>query len=924
MVVTTGSGAAVPRGRASQCAQLDELLEGALNGRSGVLVLTGDAGVGKTALVEYAVASASGLRVVRVAGIEAELELAFAGLQQLCTPMLDGLERVPDPQREALETTFGLSAGPVPDRFLIGLAVLSLLSEVAEEQPLLCVIDDLQWLDRATAQALAFVAPRLLAEPVVLLLAGRGSSDVLAGLPELVVHRLGDADARDLLASVVPGRLDELVAARIVAETRGNPLALLELPQGLSAAQLAGGFGLLGAISLSGRIEESFLKRQKALPANTERLLLLAAAEPTGDPEVLGRAAERLGIDRSALEPAEAAGLIDLFGGVRFRHPLVRSAVYRAATPQQRREVHRALAQATDARADPDRRAWHLAEAAARPNEAVAAELERAADRAQARGGAAAAAAFLERAAALTPEPALRAPRALAAAESKYGAGALDEALALLTAAEAGTLDDLSRARGHLLRAQIAFASHRGSDAPPLLLRAAREFEPIDPTLTRTTYLDALTAARFAGPLAHAADVVAVSEAALAGVPLPRRPRPPDLLLQGLALQSVEGYGVGAPILKQALRAFRDEPELPPHEARWLTLACWAAADLWDDDTWALLAKRELTRARDAGVLTALPLALSMLSFIHAVSGELDRAEALLDELRVTTEATGMPSHPYVALWVAGLRGREVEVSHLIETITSDALARGEGFALYVTAHVSAVLNNALGRYEQAVDALRRQAVDPASSDGSPRPMAELIEAAVRSGDSPLAQRALERLAMTTQATGTNWGLGVEAVSRALLSHGEAADRHYREGIERLRRTCRRVTFARAHLLYGEWLRRERRRADAREHLRTALEMFTGMGADAFAARAERELLATGEQVRKRTMETRDELTSREAQIARLASEGLSNPEIGARLFISQTTVAYHLRHVFSKLNIASRHQLAQALPDRHAGLGSF
>jgi DNA-binding CsgD family transcriptional regulator len=516
-----------------------------------------------------------------------------------------------------------------------------------------------------------------------------------------------------------------------------------------------------------------------------------------------------------------------------------------------------------------------------------------------------------------------RAQRALAAAESKYGAGALDEALALLISAEAGTVDDVSSARGHLLRAQIAFASHRGSDAPPLLLRAARELEAIDPTLARTTYLDALSAARFAGPLARAADVVTVSKAALAGAPPPPRPRPPDLLLQGLAMQSIEGYAVGAPILKEALGAFRDEPELPPQEARWLMLACWAAADLWDDDTWTLLAKRELTRVRDAGALTALPLVLSMLSYIHAVSGELDQAEALLDEIRVTTEATGTPSQPYVALWVAALRGREAEVSQLIETTTRDAQARGEGFALYVTEHVSAVLNNGLGRYEKAVDALRRQVVDPAYSDGSPRPMAELIEAAVRCGDHPLAELALERLAVTTQAAGTNWGLGVEAVSRALLSHGDTAEQLYRDGIERLGHTRRRVTFARAHLLYGEWLRRERRRADAREQLRTALEMFTGMGAEAFVGRAERELRATGEQARKRTVETRDDLTPREAQIARMASEGLSNADIGARLFISQTTVAYHLRNAFSKLNVQSRYQLVEALPDSHTGPGS-
>jgi AAA ATPase domain len=510
----------VLRGREDACAQLDRLIHAALAGRGGVMMLRGEAGVGKTALLEYAIASAPTLRVIRIAGMESEMELAFAGLQQLCAAMLDRLERLPGPQRDALQTTFGLSAGAVPDPFLVGLAVLSLLSEVAEEQPLLCVIDDAHWLDRASAQALAFVARRLLAEPVVLLFAAREPSDLIIGLPDLLVEGLGDADARALLASVVPGPLDEPIAEQLIAETRGNPLALLELPRGLSAGQLAGGFGLPGAVSLSGRIEESFLRRFEALPVDTRRLLLTAAAEPTGDPAVLWRAAQRLAIDASAFEPAESARLIDVDGRVRFRHPLVRSALYRAATPQERRQAHRALAQATDAQIDPDRRAWHLAAATAGPDETVAAELEHAAGRAQARGGLAAAAAFQQRAVALTSDPALRAQRALTAAQTKYEAGALADAVALLDIAEAGTDRAGRRARVNLLRAQIAFVSRRGSDAPALLLDAAHELERVDAKLARATYLDALAAARSAGPLGGAADLVKVSEAALAGPPV--------------------------------------------------------------------------------------------------------------------------------------------------------------------------------------------------------------------------------------------------------------------------------------------------------------------------------------------------------------------------------------------------------------------
>lgn len=909
------SGALALRGRGDECAQLDGLLERAKAGRGGVLMLRGDAGVGKTALLEYATASASDLTVIRLAGIESEMELPFAGLHQLCMPMLDRLERVPAPQRDALKTTFGLTTGAVPDRFLVGLAVLSLLSEAASDRPLLCVIDDAQWLDRGSAQALGFVARRLLAEPVVLLFAAREPGDPLAGLPELALEGLADVDARALLASVVPGRLDRRIAEQVILETRGNPLAVMELPRGLSPGQLAGGFGLPGALSLSGRIEKSFLRQLAALPEDTRRLLLVAAAEPTGDPALLWRAAERLAITAPALAPVESAGLVDIEGRVRFRHPLVRSALYRAATAQDRRRAHRALAHATDGHIDPDRRAWHLAAASAGPDEAVAAELERAAGRAQARGGMAAAAAFQERAVGLTADPPLRAERALAAAQTKYEAGALDDTLTLLEIAEAGAHRPGQRARIGLLRAQIAFASRRGSDAPSLLLDAARELERTDPKLARTTYLDTFSAARFAGPLAGTADLLRVSEAALVGPPLPPAAGPSDLLLQGLAVQITTGYAAGAPLLKAALSAFQHEAALPPDEARWLSLAVWAAADLWDDDTFRRLTTRELERAREKGALAAIPLALSMLSFIRATSGELAAAESLLDEIRSTSEATGTPTQPYLMLWIAAMRGRESETRDVIRIAGDEAASRGEGLAMFVIEHVTAVLYNGLGRYGEAMAALRRQAVDPSYRHGSPRPMAELVEAAVRAGEPRLAHVALERLAATTSAAGTDWALGIEARSRALLGKADAAEALYREAIERLDCTSIRVQLARAHLLYGEWLRRGRRRREAREQLRTALELFTSMGIEGFADRAMRELLATGENARKRNIDSREDLTPQETQIARLARDGLSNAEIGARMFISQSTVAYHLRNVFSKLQIGSRHQLSEIMP---------
>jgi len=905
------------RGRREECALLDGLLAGARGGHSGVLVLRGEAGIGKTALLEHAVESASDLTVLRAVGVESEVELAFAALHQLCAPVLDELDRLPGPQHDALAITFGLNAGPAPDRFLVGLATLSLLSEAAQERPMLCVIDDAQWLDRASAQALAFVARRLQTDSLVMLFAARAPIAELTGLPELVVEGLGDAAARMLLASVIPGRLDERVADQLVAEARGHPLALLELPRGLSPSQLAGGFGLPRALSLERRIEESFRHRLEALPRDTQQLLLVAAAEPTGDPGLLWRAAERLHLSVPVLDAAETAGLIEFDSRrVRFRHPLVRSVLYRAATSQERSQAHRALAEATDAQLDPDRRAWHLAESTGDPDEDVAAELEHAAGRAQARGGWAAAAAFLERAAALTPDPPCRAQRALAAAQAKYESGAIADALALLATAEAGALGDPEHARVDLLRSEIASASRRDNDAPPLLLKAARKLETVDTSLARATYLGALSAALYAGRLARGAGVAEVSEAALACPAPPGPARPPDLLLQGLTRQHTEGIAAGAPILREAVSSFRQERDLPTSETRWLPLACLAAADVWDDETWRVLSERHLECARRDGALTAIPLALSHFGYVRAISGEMALAESLLDEIRTASEATGLPSHNYVALWVAALRGREDELAKLVETTATDALARGEGFVLGITRQATAALNNGLGRHDVALAAVREAVdVEPSDEMGSPRTMPELIEAAVRSGEHRLAERALERLAQSTRAGDTDWGLGLEARSRALLTDGDAADGLFREAIERLGRTRNRLQLARTHLLYGEWLRRERRRLDAREQLRTALEMFTSMGTEAFAGRAERELLATGERVRRHSVETRDELTTQEAQIARLASDGLSNAAIGARLFISQHTVAYHLRKVFSKLGITSRNQLAAALP---------
>jgi DNA-binding CsgD family transcriptional regulator len=898
--------------RLAERAALGKLVEAARAGRSEVLVVRGPPGAGKTALLEDAVESAAGLRIARVPGVESEMELAFAALQQLCAPMLDLADRLPGPQRDALGVAFGLRAGEPPDRFLVALAALSLLSEAAAERPLLCVVDDAQWLDGASAQVLGFVARRLAAERVALVFAAREPTAGLAGLPELAIGGLGDRDARELLGSVPRGPLDERVADRIVAETGGNPLALLELPRGLTPAQLTGGFGV-DAPDLPGRIEDAFLRRYEALPADTRQLLLVAAAEPTGEPVLLWRAAGRLGIGPGAAAAAKAGGLLAIRDRVAFRHPLVRSAVYRAASPAARRAVHGALAEATDPRADPDRRAWHRAQAAAGPDDDVAAELERSADRVRARGGYAAAAAFLEHSAVLTADPARRAERTLAAAHAKYQAGVFDAALGLLAAAQAGPLDDVQRAQADLLRGQVVFASGQGSDAPPLLLKAARQFEEIDLRLARDTHLDALLAAMHAGRPAAGTGMREVAEATLA-VPKPQPARAPDLLLDGLALVITHGSGRAAPVLKRAVSAFRTASLSDEEGLRWLWPACGAAGGVWDYESWDVLSARLVKLVRDAGALTALPLAFSTRAGVHMIAGEFDEAAALTAEAESVTEATGSSIAPYAALSLAALQGREVEAMALIETGTRDVQRRGEGAGLGFIQWATAVLCNSLGRYDQALAAAQPSQDAPVIWFAS-WALAELIEAAARSGPPERAASALQRLSDSTRASGTDWALGVEARSRALVSDGAAAETCYREAIDRLGRTRLRVDLGRAHLLYGEWLRRQQRRRDARDQLRTAYEIFDSTGAAAFAERARTELRATGEHARKRTVDTTDPLTAQEALIARLAGGGASNTQIAAQLFISPATVAYHLRKIFTKLGLSSRHQLARALP---------
>src|SRR3954469_362236 len=892
-------------GRAGERDVLDRLLQTAPGGGSAVLLMRGEAGIGKTALVRYAARQAAGFRVAQIAGVEAEMELPFAGLHHLCAPMLAQLDALPDPQQNALRVSFGVSSGDAPDRFLVALAALTLFAEVAGDRPLLCLGDDAQWLDAATSQVLGFVARRLLAESVAIVLTLREPSDEreLADLPELSLGGLQEDDARALLSAVIPGRLDDRVRDRLVAETRGNPLALVELPRGRSIGELAGGFVLPGAGTLPSQIEVHFRERIAVLPEATQQLMLLAAADPVGDATLLWRAAATVGVDGQAAELAAGEQLLEIGAQVRFRHPLVRSAAYRAATLTDRRAVHGALAAATDSETDPDRRAWHRAHAAIAPDEEVAGELIDSASRAQGRGGIAAAAAFLERAVTFTPDPGERASRALTAAQLKLEAGDLSAAGSLLAAADAGPLDKLGQARAQRVQAQIAFDMRRGTDAPPLLLRTAQRLESLDVELARETHLKALVAVIYAGRLASDPTPADVGRAALSA-PVGPEPLPASqLLLRGLATRVTDGYAAAAPALTAALRAYlAEERHL---DWSWVAYSL-AAMDLLDDDAWLELASSQAELARATGTLIWLPFALDYLATFHVQAGDLPLASALIEEAQSLDLGARADTLPYVPLWLAAWRGDVSTALDLVDVMIAGADSRGEGCALTAAEHATAILYNGLGEYELAFEAAQKAAAadDVATSSWA---FGELVEAAARSGRQEIARRSVDQLRERTGASGTAWAKGTEASASALLEDGEPAERLYRDGIEALGQSRMAAHLARARLRYGEWLRRENRRVDARKQLHQAYDVFATMGTDGFAERARRELLATGEKMRKRRDDTRDQLTPQEKQIATLARDGRTNPEIGAELYISPRTVEWHLRKIYTKLGVSSR-----------------
>jgi len=906
--------------RVPETAALEGVLAAVRDGSSGVLVLRGEAGVGKTALLEWAAGGAGDMRVARVAEVQAEMGLGFAGLHRLLVPFLGGLDGLPGPQRQALGSAFGLVAGPAPDRFLVGLAALTLVTDAAAGEPVLCLVDDAQWLDQVSVEVLGFLARRLYADRVGMVFTvreGEGQAAGLAGLPELVVGGLPDQAAAELLATSADAQVDGRVSAQVVAGVAGNPLALVELAGELTPAELSGRVPLGWPLRFGGHLEELYLSRVRALRDNSQKLLLVAAADPSGDLALVAKAASQLGTSLEAGETAETRRLVSWQPRVRFRHPLIRSAAYYAAPAEARRRAHAALAQVTDPDADPDRRAWHLAEAATGPDEQVAAKLEQSADRAQARGGLAAAATFLERAAALTPDPGRRAQRLLAAAQAKRGAGELDAALGLLVAVEAGPGDALQTAEVERLRGQIAFDQRRGSDAARLLLSAARRLEPLDAGLARETHLESLVAAMSASHLNIPGGVREAAQAARAAPPGTGPPQTVDVLLDALPLRLTEGYAAAAPTLARALEMLLALDGGTGEARRWFwlngaRLSYIIAVELWDLESWRALAVRQVQVARDTGALVQLQFALTNFAIAQIVAGELAAAAQLIDEDRMIAEATGNPPGRSAATMLAAWRGQKQEASELIEAHAQEGAAHGTGIAVDFAACVSAVLHNGLGRYDAARDAAR-SAFEREPVGYGHLLVPDLAEAAARTGDAELVQAALHWLSERTRVTPTSWALGIQARVSALLSDGETAERLYRESIEHLGRTPVRAELARAHLLYGEWLRRQRRR-DARDQLRTAFAMFDAMGMAAFAARARAELRATGERARPRSPQAAEVLTPQEEQIARLVAGHLTNREIAARLFISASTVEYHLRKIFRKLDVSSRTQLARTI----------
>lgn len=910
-------------GRAAECRMLDDLLTSVRAGSSEVRVLLGEAGIGKSSLLRHLRASASDFLTLGATGIESDMELPFAGLQQACAPILELRQTLPAPQRAALEGAFGLSeAAPGSDRFLVGLALVGLLAAASVEQPVLLVIDDVQWLDSVSAQTLFFVARRLLAERVCLALALRTPIDGVAGLPAMAVGGLDDEHARELLETHFPGRLDPAVRDRIVAEARGNPLALLAITKDLSAVELAGGYQRPDKRPVVAEIEDRYQAMVQALPPGARQLLLLAASEPVGDPVLLRRAMQQLGIEPAAATAAEDAGLVVIDTRVRFQHPLARTVVYRSATLLERRNVHAALAVCTDPATDPDRRAWHRALATDNVDAHVADELEASARRARSRGGTAAAAAFLTRAVELTPDPALRGSRALDAAEAHREVASFEAAHQLLATAELCPLSELQRARQAQLRTRLAFVSARTrGDAEGLVAAVdgfhsvAAQLERLDAAMATEAYLEAMSAAMYLGRHSRpkAAQIASAARQAFAGTPAVR---PLDEVTHALADRLALGAEMSMPTMVRAVetlkRAGREELAGRSHGWFWLGFPIVHESlihEVWDDEGWHEIATYAMGLASERGALALLPSALLARAGAHMEGGELESAQAYVAEANETAIATGYTPLKYHRLVLSAWRGDDAEATRLINSALKDSTSRGEGRIAGVAHYSTAILHNGRGRYPEALQAALH-AFEYEDLGFFGELLIELIEAAVRADDPESAGQALCRLETRTLACDSPRALGSLARSRALLARDTEAEQFFLEALDHFGRTRQAMHIARTHLLYGEWLRRHRAAKQARHQLRAAHASLQQMGAAGFAERARRELQAAGAKTRRQPMTTGDTLTAQEYQIAQLAGRGLTNQEIAGQLFISAHTVEYHLRKVFAKLNIRSRREL--------------
>lgn len=899
-------------GRRVESHRVEQLLSEAKAGRSGALVVSGEAGIGKTSLLEHLRTRAedAGFRIETCTGIEAETNFAYAGLHQVCAPLLDRHDALPEPQRVALDVALGRRTGAAPDRFFVGLATLGLFSESAAKGGLVCILDDAQWLDPASAEVLAFVARRIEAERVAIVFGIRDGSTggrVFAGLPALQLSGLADADARLLLDSVVAAPLDDEVRDRIIAEARGNPLALRELHSAAPPARLAGGFQEPALSDVSDRVQREYRHRAEGLPEDSRMLLLIAAADPTGDPTLLWLAAAHAGIAPEWAAPAESTGLIEIGTRVRFRHPLVRSAVYGSASEPSRRSAHAALASATDPTSEPDRRAWHAAQAASGVDERVADELEQSAARAKTRGGYAAAGAFLLRATQLTPDPTVRAGRALDAGHALHEAGASETALDLLATIDASLLSGVQRARLALLRAQIMFRLTRHPDVPQMLCDAARDMSAFDPDRAHEVRLHALDAALVLGGPAHE-----IAEDVLAAPSLENAVRPIDRLLHGLSLTMARGFAEGVPALRDSLESLCDPARSGTRDEQyrsWLWLAARSAVGILNDDLAHRLAAVNVRSAREAGSLAGLTSALNFQANILALGGELARAGELAAQSTTISESTGGAVMRHAVMIVSAWRGDAAEVARLHDLTVQDPRNPPEGAEVALASYAMAVVHNALGGYAKAQRAAATACACVALSLSSVG-LAELVEASARGGAPRVAAQALEELRVRADACDTAWARGLEARSRALTIMGPAAEPHHLSAIESLEASRMSGEAARAHLVYGEWLRREGRRQQARDELRLAHDRLSHIGAEAFAARAARELRATGERPRRRTTQSADDLTAQELQIARHVATGATSREVGAQLFLSPRTVDAHLRSIYRKLGIRSRREL--------------